>query len=322
VESFHATGLRNLTATRELLAILELFAAERIPALPYKGPIIAAAEYGNLAQRPFCDLDILVRQDDVPRAKALLVERGYLPEHQLSPVHERAWLRARHDINLRRPDLDITVELHWEIVPRRFAVRFDNHRLWAETETLLIGGRVVRTLSPENLLLVLSVHGTKHRWSRLMWIADVAAVVTNHGDLDWAAVFREARRMGVERMLTVGLRLASDVAGCELPEHVRSRTENRATVRLAGELRERLHGLQAAAADTPLARSIFHVKMRERFRDKVRFAFYTVFVPSQADRLLVELPSVLTIFYYVLRLFRLARKYFRRTPAARVAQTP
>jgi hypothetical protein len=303
------------------LAIAELLLSHGIPALPYKGPLLAAIEYGNLALRSFCDLDILVRREDVLRARDLLVARGYEPEHRLSPAHEKVWMCTGDAINLRRADLDVTVELHWEVVPRRLCVPFDNDRLWAQAQIVSLGGREVRTLSPENLLLVLCVHGAKHRWSRMIWIRDVAAVVTNHADLDWQDLIGEARRMGVERMLLVGLRLASEVAGCELPNHVRRLTEDRATLSLVRDVRERLTA--AATEDTALERSLFHLKIRERFRDKIRFGLYSALVPSAADRLLVGLPPALALLYYLLRPFRLARKYFRRpTVTSQRAATP
>jgi hypothetical protein len=308
-ESFQADLRRSFLMAQELLAVEELLSANEIPALPYKGPVLAAAEYGNVAHRPCCDLDILVHRSDLERARDLLIARGYVPEHQLAPLHERAWLRARNDINLRRRDLDVVIELHWELVPRRLGVRFDHDRLWAQTRTVRLGGRDVPTFSPENLLLFLCVHGTKHEWTRLKWIRDVAAVVTNHPDMNWPDVFREARRMGAARILTVGLRLASEVLRCQLPDHVRRRTEEAATVTLADGLRERLFQ-QADGGHDPLHRSHFHLQVRERFRDKARFAVYTAVVPSSSDRLLVGLPRALTILYYVLRPLRLLHKHW------------
>src|SRR5689334_10479117 len=57
---FQATAWYNLCLTGELLTLLDLFATQGIAAIPYKGPILAAAVYGNLALRTFRDLDILV----------------------------------------------------------------------------------------------------------------------------------------------------------------------------------------------------------------------------------------------------------------------
>src|SRR2546421_627163 len=59
---FLKNAARNVLLTGELLGILDLFAAEGIEAMPYKGPAIAVSIYGHLALRQFGDLDILVRK--------------------------------------------------------------------------------------------------------------------------------------------------------------------------------------------------------------------------------------------------------------------
>src|SRR5438132_10493948 len=74
---FRKNAARTVLLTEELLGILELFAAEGIEAMPYKGPAIAVSIYGRLALRQFTDLDILVRKHDVWRSQQLLVSRGY-----------------------------------------------------------------------------------------------------------------------------------------------------------------------------------------------------------------------------------------------------
>jgi hypothetical protein len=66
---FHANAQRNLFLTQELLKLLTLFKTNGISAIPYKGPVLAVAVYGNLALRQFGDLDILVHKRDVLRAK-------------------------------------------------------------------------------------------------------------------------------------------------------------------------------------------------------------------------------------------------------------
>src|SRR5262249_44014688 len=56
---FHANTHDNLFLTAELLKLLALLAAHDIPAIPFKGPVLAAQVYRNLALRQFYDLDIL-----------------------------------------------------------------------------------------------------------------------------------------------------------------------------------------------------------------------------------------------------------------------
>src|SRR5215210_4865854 len=76
-DHFHANSLRNLSLTGELLRILRAFRAHGVDAVPYKGPALAASAYSNLALREFIDLDIMVRRQDVQKAKESLAFLGY-----------------------------------------------------------------------------------------------------------------------------------------------------------------------------------------------------------------------------------------------------
>ncbi|MCB0226148.1 MAG: nucleotidyltransferase family protein, partial [Anaerolineae bacterium] len=85
-----ATAGRNLMLTQELLRLLDLLAANDIPAIPYKGPALAALVYGDISLRPFNDLDILVPQRAARRAKALLEANGYHYPDRLTEAQEVA----------------------------------------------------------------------------------------------------------------------------------------------------------------------------------------------------------------------------------------
>ena len=48
--------------------------------------------------------------------------------------------------------------------------------------------------APEDLLRLLVLHGGKHVWERIAWLADVADLLRQHPDLDHAVVAQTARR--------------------------------------------------------------------------------------------------------------------------------
>ena len=58
-----ANRLRDLELTGELARLLDRFRRDGIAAVPYKGPVLAAQAYGDVALREFVDLDILVHPD-------------------------------------------------------------------------------------------------------------------------------------------------------------------------------------------------------------------------------------------------------------------
>ena len=61
----------------QLSTLLRNFKAAGIPAIPYKGPALAATAYGNVGLRVFGDLDILIQKEDVPRAADMMTALGY-----------------------------------------------------------------------------------------------------------------------------------------------------------------------------------------------------------------------------------------------------
>src|SRR6185369_15281035 len=93
---------RNTILTAELCHLIDLFAASGIEAIPYKGPALAIFAYGNLALRRFVDLDLIVRKQDVRRARDLLIDEGYTLTRLLTPAQQDLLLRTQHNLQFAR----------------------------------------------------------------------------------------------------------------------------------------------------------------------------------------------------------------------------
>jgi Uncharacterised nucleotidyltransferase len=311
-DHFRANSLHNLSLTRELLRILNAFEAHGIPVVPYKGPSLAVSVYGNLALRQFIDLDIMVHRHDVPKTKELLASLNYRPQYRLTRAQEAALLGSRCTYVFTREDGKSTVEVHWGIV-EHFSFPLDLERLWGRLEQIKLGGEVVLTLSPEDTLLVLCVHGFKHLWERLGWICDVAELIRVCQDtMKWEQLMVEAEALGCERMVLLGLVLANNLLGADVPDEVFRRVNADPTVKaLAKQICEQLfrdanslEGLFEGAYFRPL-----HLKMRERLPEKIRYFVRAVAIPTEEDWKLLPLPGFLFPLYHVLRPIRLAGKY-------------
>ncbi len=194
-DEFNANTRHNLLLTGELCDLLDLFESNGIPAIPFKGPVLACWLYGNLALRQFVDLDILVPPRHVSRARELLVQRGYRTYPVLTPTQEQAFLRSTYDYSFLREGGEDLVELHWAVAPRQFCFPLNYDRLWDRLQSIPLGGKQVRTLSPEDLLLILCVHGTRHLWEALGWICDIARLAHATDRMNWQEVMRQARAL-------------------------------------------------------------------------------------------------------------------------------
>lgn len=306
---FNANTRRNLFLTGELLRLLSVFETHDIPAIPFKGPALAASVYGNLALRQFGDLDILVRKQDVLRAGDLLTSLGYEPQYRFTGARARSFLQSQCELSFTRDDGRLIVELQWEIVPRYFLSPLLFDRVWKRFDPIPKGDPGLPNLPPEETLLVLCVHGAKHVWERLEWICDVAELVRVHESLDWKWVMEQSRNHSSQRMLYLGILLASDLLGMALPEEVRQLVgADPAVKRLTGQVWKRL-SQERDSSPGLLETCLFHLKALERLQDRIRYCVRLAMTTTPRDWALLPLPDLFFPFYIALRPVRLAWKF-------------
>jgi hypothetical protein len=308
---FQHTARFSLVMTGELLTILRALEKEGVEAIPYKGPVLGSEIYGNIALRPFADLDLLVRAADVWRAVDVLIATGYRSPVPLGDDLREGRLPAEGQLLFERPELHSVVELHWEVAQRYFAPQLDYEAIRERLTFVGIGGEAVRAMSPEDTFLVLAVHNTKHRWERLIWICDAAEFVRAHPSFDWIHLIDRAGRLGVERMVLLGLHLTHRLLGAPLPEPARMLIEQDGAVAdLSDEVVNELTGRRDRLSDID-ERASFHLRSWKRSRSRGRYWLVRIFVPTLEDRSSLRLPPRLFFLYYIARPFRLLFKHGR-----------
>ncbi len=307
-EQFHAGLQSNLRLAAELLRILRLLGEHRIPAIAYKGAALACAFYGNLALREFSDLDLLLRQEDVLRARDLLLADGYVPEYAFTAPQERAMLATACEYNFWKFEGRLQVELHWDIVPRNWGLHLDPGSWFARRQSVAMGAAMVPSLCPEDLLLVLCVHGAKHGWERMAWITDLAELLRTCPRLDWDLVSRQADAAGARRLLLLGLGLAQRLFGAAPPVRVLSEIHRDSHVQ--SMIEEVCQGLARPGREP----WVLHRFLLRGLGPRQRFAYLlrSMLTPTPAEWNLMNLPAPLFPLYSVLRLARLTGKYAAR----------
>jgi hypothetical protein len=301
---------RNKTMASELIAILRLLDEHGIPVIPYKGPLLAATVYGDLALRVFGDLDLLLRPEDILRAKALLATRGYRPQHPMAPVIEASLVDSRmhYHLALVRELPTMLVELHWK-TDAEFPVESPNDTWWSNLPTTWFQGWDVRCFSPKELLLVLCLHGSKHFWASLGWLVDVAELIRQQPELDWAWIIARAEAMQASRRLALGLHLLRDLLAVELPGPVQLWLTNQTE---AGRLAQALApDLFDPAAQEPGAfkRLQLNFALYETRPQRLRHLMDVVFKPGLVEWTQWSLPGPLMFLYLPVRWCRLAWKH-------------
>src|SRR5712664_361318 len=202
IDRQRAQNFFTLRLTAELFRILDRFTSEGIGALVVKGPVLAVQAYGDPAMRAYGDLDLLVRQRDIRRATELIMAAGYDAAVPLAAI-DAGKIPGQYLFFKR--DSKMLVELHNDSTLRYFPRRLPLEGLFERQALVQVDCREVPALSVEDELVLICVHGAKHLWERLMWIADVAALISRQSNLDWDRAASSAKEVGAERMLHTGL---------------------------------------------------------------------------------------------------------------------
>lgn len=308
---YEANARQSLWLTRELLRILEAFEAERIPALPYKGPVLAELLYGNVLSRQFADIDILIRPDHVPAAKSALRELGYTSPLHLTPAQERAYFSSGYEYSFESAHGPHLVELQWHILPRFYAIDFQMEALFRRANPVGFSGTQVTTLSPEDTFLVLCAHAAKHVWLQLSWLVDIVELARSQS-LDWEFIQQEARRLGMVRIVAVTFCLADRLFGVDLSaafkrefpqdDEVRALTENLLSIIISS----------AEYGTESLGYFRLMMKLREHRQERARFLWRLAVTPGIGEWETVGLPGLLFPLYRAIRVARLAQRLLFR----------
>ena len=309
VQRYQTNLHKSLLVAKELIRILDTLSALGLEALPYKGAALAEAIYGDLALRQPGDIDLLVRPQDFPRIKDAVRDLGYFPHAPLTPPQERAYLRTGYECPFDSAAGRNLLEIQWALQPRFYSVNADMNGIFQRAVAINVAGRATRTLSLEDMLIVLSVHAAKHAWERLIWLCDIERVAA-HENLNWEWVTAQARQVGVVRILAITFLLANQLLETPVPDAFRIACSDRETGRLADQIRTQITTNSAAETES-LAYFRLMLRIRERTSDRARFLTRLALTPGPGEWNAIALPAPLFPLYRIVRLSRLAIRSLR-----------
>jgi hypothetical protein len=312
---------RSLLLTGELRTIMRLLEEVGIPALAYKGPVLAQDVYGSVALRDMLDLDILVRKGDALRARELLFERGYRSCVPTGARWDSYLLWSGCNFPLIHDAAGFVVELHW--TPETCFPEALLRELWQRGEGVSLAGMDVQTFARQDLLLLLCLHGCRHLWERLDWVTGVAELL-RVTEVAWDEVIWLASCLGGRRALYLGLALTHELMGAPVPEDVlrRARSDRQMEWLIDAACQQLFSDPQLLAHQLGYPFHAFQLRSKERLRDRVRYINLRLMAPSSADWGSWQMPWSLFRLYCAVRRMRLiavyARSIWRRSGFAQI----
>jgi hypothetical protein len=247
-----AHHFRNRQLLAELLRVAGGAAEARIDLMALKGARLAVDYYRSPGLRPLSDLDLLVRPADVLKFGEVLRRLGYR-EIEPPPSYvdasrldeqsrEYCWLATRQGLDVlveyRTTPMEVTVARLGDL-DRTFAEPLRSHAadVWRRAGAAREPGSALIPMSPEDLLLQVATHlAAKHLDFRLIWLHDLARIVTVAQPFDWGYTARTAAALRLAGPVSAALEasvhwMGAPIASTDL-DRVRGGVTNRSVFAL------------------------------------------------------------------------------------------
>lgn len=305
--------MQNMRMTAELIRIMRLLEENGIAALAFKGPTLAQLAYGDITLRQYCDLDILIKPQDLLLASQLLIRHNYQPRVSIEYLHNQTFLDVNHDISFYS---DISVELHWRLFEKQLLVQFNPELIWSEYETTEIQNKALKTLKAESLLIYLCIHGSKHAWERIEWITDLDKLIGCKQDLDWQQIIQKSIALKVEHLVLLGLKLSNAMFATELPIEIQKKIhKNKKVDKLQKIVFSYLQeNILLAGQKKAYYRKLayFRMQMQRNWLDKIIFFYRNIIQINSTDIERLGAQKQTKTHYFINRLIRLYHEYIQK----------
>jgi hypothetical protein len=290
---------QSLARTQQLAELLKVLDGDGVRALPFKGPALSLAAYGDLGVRDSVDLDVVVCPKDIDAARDSILRAGYAPRTDMSPAQERTLQRSFGHFVYAAPGSGAAVELHWRFAAPRYPWSIPAEEVLARSVLIDLAGWPAASPDAADQLLLQLMHGARHQWERLEWLVAFAQLLSRVRENEEVLIER-ADANGSSRALSLALRLAHDLLDAPLSPRLAA---------LAGEDRSAARAAQIVVAmraakfstDQPY---VFNMAMMDSGRDRARYIALSVLSPTPREWELVRLPDALVFLYYPIRLVR------------------
>lgn len=215
-----AETMREALRRRELIAVLDALAAQRIEPILLKGTPLAYTVYEEPGLRPRGDTDLLIRREQRESVRRVMASLGY----RATNYSDGEFLF--HQFEMAKDDafgVPHALDFHWKISTESvFADLLDYEELAGESASVPALGPHARGAGRVHALLLACVHPVMHHrdHERLIWLYDIHLLASRLAPPEFDGFARLALRKGVATICAHELNLACVRLGTRVPERV------------------------------------------------------------------------------------------------------
>ena len=267
-----------------------------------------------------CDLDIMIKEEDLKKAENLLIQAGYYyaTYSQDAEVQtylcEKSFTQAHHLLPFCHPH-GIILEVHRTLIKPSPLFNIDIEGLWERAQDKKINKTTVSVLCLEDLLLHLSLHASYmgRATPLLKPYCDIAKILNSDADnIKWDQLQIRARRWRTEKSLYLTLRLTKEIFGVVLPDNfLNTLYPGPFDENILFEAQKRIFACKVHEPALRLTTSeIFYSDIN--LLKKFSIFFQRIFIPSKelASRYALHASSKKVYLYYLIHFWSLLYRNF------------
>jgi hypothetical protein len=214
---------RNGLLEKELLETISCFAQKGIKAVPLKGPVLASYLYQDIGmRRASCDLDILIRKEQLTAAEELLRGHGYTPAAGQKEKRLRDYdLKYSGQLVFQREpakDMAYIIELHANLRGEFSPAPLEY--FWSSLREITINKNTLLFPNNEALLIYLCLAAmTITEFTELRYIYDIHSLISGH-DINWILLEGILKNTRYKDAVFFALRLSNELFGSRVPNGI------------------------------------------------------------------------------------------------------
>lgn len=216
-QAYHHNLRDNLLLLTQVAQMIQVLNDAGIPIIPLKGIYLADQVYPSPGVRRMGDVDLLVQRGQLAQAWQILKLQGYQAAYAFSFDEECQLMH--HLPPLSHADGSV-IELHWTLAPPNGPFQIPVEQLWARSTPIHLSGAPCRALSPEDLLLHLSLHAAYLEKFKLglRMFSDIAWLLKIYAEqIDWPILAAHAEQWDAQRCTWLALHVARDLFQASCP---------------------------------------------------------------------------------------------------------
>jgi hypothetical protein len=213
----------------EIKSILKLLSKSNVEAILLKGIYIAGAYYENSATRPMCDIDLLIKQEDIQKTVNILKAAGYTAETQGKGSNSQDFINnldslrkfTKHVAELKTPK-GIPLEIH-------FALDYDNEnsktnidieKIWDTKEPAQVYGTTSYGMKTELLLLYLCINIAEDCFKqKILQLYDIFLIISKI-KIKWDFLITQAKEWNCQKALHAVLVAEYKLFNLKIPDPI------------------------------------------------------------------------------------------------------